>query len=178
MKKSDLKTGMRVETRNGRIWLVVVDFLINGIVDILLAGEHGGWMDGESYDDDLMLKRYPVKKIVSDYDIMKVYSICEDDCYHLDLLNLNIRHLIWKRDEYTSEQKEVFKALKVLGFKYIARDSDNNLNAYDSTLIKGENWWYSQDTNCQTCEFKSDTFDFIAWEDAEPFEIPELEGAK
>lgn len=175
MKKSDLKTGMRVRTRNDKIWLVVTDFLINGEKDILFAGEHGGWMNGRAYRDDLIVKSCSCTS--RNYDVMEVYKIKENsNSSHVDFINLGIKHSIWRRQEYTDRQKEIFKALKILGFNWIARDKDNPVIAFDIKPERRSFTWYS--TKCKQAELftnsMQETFDFIKWEDEEPFEIPTL----
>ena len=173
MKKSDLVTGMRVRTRNNSIYLVVVDFLINGKKDILFAGEDGGWMNGAAYKDDLLMEKYSFSGISKGYDIMEIYSISENGSYHADLLNLSKRYSIWKREEYTAEQKETFKALKTLGFNWIARDdNENSLMAYNEKPTKWGGYW-GVDVKNYVCDIAHD-FDFIKWEDEEPFKIPEV----
>lgn len=93
MLKENLKSGMRVRTRGNDIYLVVRDVLIRGEKDILFAGEDGGWMNGNSYDDNLIcIDRY--------YDIVEVYTIDErQDAFQYDFMNLKERHSIWKRKE-------------------------------------------------------------------------------
>ena len=87
--------------------------------------------------------------------------------------DLNKRFLIWKRQEYSVEQKEIFKALKVLGFGWIARDDiDNALFAYDEKPIKKGGYWIAG-TDGSICDIDR-KLDFIKWEDEEPFGIPEL----
>lgn len=94
MKKSDLKTGMRVRMRDGSIHLVVLNVLIDGRNDILFTNDRGGWMPGESYNDDLICKSY------DEFDIMEVYSIAENQRHFgSNFMTLDKRYSIWKRDE-------------------------------------------------------------------------------
>ena len=80
--------------------------------------------------------------------------------------------------EYTDEQKEIFKALKTLGYNYIARDSDYSIYAYESKPEKCMGNWHSIDDNCVGLEtdkiLNAPHLNFINWEDGEPFEIPEV----
>jgi hypothetical protein len=171
MKKSDLKTGMRVKTRSGKIYLVIkdIDSMLYGHQDIAFINSNsfscgGNYMEDLKYNSD------------SSYDIVEVFQIHDDPKALLNdkFLDLDKRLSIWKREEYTDEQKEVFKALKVLGFNWIARDDNGNmLMAYDEKPIKAGRYW-GVNLGEYACDIAYD-FDFIKWEDKEPFEIPELE---
>ena len=86
---------------------------------------------------------------------------------------INNPELIERMPKYTDKQKEIFKALKVLGFNWIARDKDDEVVAFDTRPNKLTACWHT--TNCKSSEFTNKTqlnFDFIKWEDEEPFEIP------
>lgn len=154
--------------RDGNIYLVVLDVLLEGKKDILFIGP--GWMPGEAYDDNLICESF------NEFDIMEVYTIYEDqDHFAYGFMDLERRHSIWKRQEYTEEQKEIFKALKLLGFNYIARDEDDDLVAYDVRPNKTKAWWYNKSRyNAYTNRVFNKQLDFIKWEDTEPFEIPTL----
>lgn len=89
MKKSDLKSGMQVETRNGIRYLVLLDS-IEG--DFVLVGE-GHWSSA-SYDEDMLSNRY------NDHDIMTVYRPPI-----FQALNLDTKHeIIWERKEQTEQE--------------------------------------------------------------------------
>lgn len=175
MVKADLKTGMRVRTRNNKIWLVVVDFLFFGRMDILFAGEEGRWMDGNSYDENLLMKRR-ISEISTGYDIMEVYTTDGRDVLHVNFINLSKRYSIWKRKEYTDEQKEIFKALKVLGYNYVARDADNDIYTYQQIPCKKTEYhnWNDNYDSFELSNGNEKAFDFVKWEDTEPFKIPEV----
>ena len=173
MKKSDLKTGMRVKTRNGNIYLVVkdVDATLYGHQDVALVNNNS-FILLDDYNEDL------TDNSNSNYDIVEVFQITWDANSLLSdsFLNLDERFSIWKREEYTDEQKEIFKALKTLGFNWMARDKDNPVIAFDIKPERRSFTWYS--TKCKQAELftnsMQETFDFVKWEDEEPFEIPEL----
>src|SRR5690554_6912193 len=112
MKKSDLKSGMIVEYRNGDKRLVVND-------DLIGASGSGVLSD---YDNDLKCVGY------DDLDIMKLYKykvvrnfseLFEDD-------NLE---LIREREEIKLSVKEIeiLKALKTLGYEFLTRDYNTYL---------------------------------------------------
>lgn len=89
---------------------------------------------------------------------------------------INGKFKIVKIPKYTEEQKEVFKALKVLGYKYITRDKifgNDDLNAYSDKPNKSSNYWIANDET-KVAELNHNLFEFIKWEDEEPFEIPEV----
>ena len=177
MKKSDLKTGMRVRMRDGSISLVVCDVLIDGKKDILFAFDDGGWMDGSSYKDNLTVKECEGYEDDEEFDIMEVYLIDErKNNFTNNFMKLNKRYSIWKREEYTDEQKEVFKALRLLGFNWIAKDNNGELYAYKEKPHKtsGDKWIDNKLSYIYLSTLDKNLFDFIKWEDNEPFEIPTL----
>ena len=86
--------------------------------------------------------------------------------------------LIEKIPEWTEKQKEIFKALRMLGFKYITRDIDSkNVWVYILKPEKRDDYWDSDidDEGSIGLSHISVFLDFIDWEDEEPFEIPDLE---
>ena len=174
MKKSDLKTGMRARMRDGSISLVVCDVLIDGKKEILFAFDDGGWMDGSSYNDNLTVEKCDDDYDDREFDIMEVYLIDErQNNFTHSFMKLNVRNSIWKREEYTAEQKEVFKALKVLGFNYIARDKGGELWTCVGKPMKQDRVWSVFGASLPINRLES-KIDFIKWEDKEPFEIPTL----
>lgn len=74
--------------------------------------------------------------------------------------------------ELTEHEIEVLKALKVLGFEWIARDCDNTLFAYVSKPFKKGAYFEGNGGNNTGLE--KDLFEFISWEDEEPTSIDEL----
>ena len=64
----------------------------------------------------------------------------------------------------------------MLGFNWMAKDKDNLVFAFDIKPERRSFTWYS--TKCKQAELftnsMQETFDFIKWEDEEPFEIPTL----
>src|SRR5690606_23857980 len=112
MKKSDLKSGMIVEYRDGIKRLVVNNDLIGD-----------GYLSLSYYNDDLKHDEY------SDLDIIKVYRYKRVRSFSY-LLKDNNLELIWERKEYelTSHEIEILKALQTLGYKWLARDKDDELN--------------------------------------------------
>ena len=61
---------------------------------------------------------------------------------------INNPELIEKIPKWTDEQKEIFKALKVLGHNYITRDSDLVIYAHESKPKKFTYDWQSDTEIC------------------------------
>ena len=101
--KADLKTGMRVELRNGQVYIILKDFdtVTYGHQDIFLA-RNSTFMIGSDYSDDLT--RSKINK--SQYDIISVFDSLSDSW----LLDINKKgKLLWQRPEpitYTVEEAE------------------------------------------------------------------------
>ena len=97
MKKSDLKTGMRVETNKGNIYLVIKDIecKLYGHQDLAFVNKNG-FLIGSNYDESL-------KNINGDneFDIKRIFAITFFDKHFLQksLLNLDKRYAIWEREE-------------------------------------------------------------------------------
>lgn len=93
MTKADLKTGMRVKTRNGITYVVVLNYKtgLYGFQDVFFVGDNG-FMTGDSYGDDLLC----ITSGEYSFDIAKVYAQPKDHFF------LNIKEtgrIIWERKE-------------------------------------------------------------------------------
>lgn len=98
---------------------------------------------------------------------------------NMGLETINGKFKIVKLPKYTDEQKEIFKALKTLGYNYIARDSDYIVCAYEKKPVtKTKYYWSSENIisfNLETDKILNNPhLNFVNWEDEEPFEIPEV----
>lgn len=71
-----------------------------------------------------------------------------------------------------SREIEILKALRVLYFKFLARDKDGELFAHYSKPEKYKTDWY--DGGKITGLGQEDLFTFIKWEDEEPTNIDEV----
>lgn len=82
---------------------------------------------------------------------------------------------IIKRFPVTEKEKEILKALYMLGFIYVARDKNSTTCGYDSLPYKGEEAWDSDgiwlDFIDLPCFNRETDFQFIRWEDEKPFDI-------
>lgn len=87
----------------------------------------------------------------------------------------------WAESEYvekptiTSKEKNFLDVL-LPSCKYIARDNNNELYIYNEKPIRTDCDWYSNDgILCRiSTRFFGDVFDFIKWEDEEPWSIEDL----
>lgn len=102
--KSDLRSGMVVETRGEGNWLVVNNTLING----------DGWLNLDKYDEDLIKIGNSWGSIDRQFDIMKVFKIQEGWNCTTDGIK-NPEDLIWKREEI--KEMTIEEIQKELGYK-------------------------------------------------------------
>lgn len=90
----------------------------------------------------------------------------------------------WSESEYvekptiTSKEK-AFLGLILSKWKYLARSEDKSLCVFDSLPIKEEDDWYIENISmCDYCYYSKklfgDMFNFIKWEDEEPWSIEDL----
>lgn len=113
MKKSDLKTGMVVEIRNGEKYLVMLN---PDCKDKELINFKGGYMPLSNYNNELMLKKFN-----KGFDIVKVYSVGSSIYWLLSDKERMEFKLIWKREEETKEmtveqiEKELGYKIKIVG---------------------------------------------------------------
>lgn len=158
MKKSDLKSGMVVELRDGKRYL----FINNEMLGV------DGFLRFSSYYENLK------NKIVKDYDVLKVYKTNQLKSLQ-NILEDEYLSLIWERKEYelTQEQIKILKALKTLGFNWIARDKDTNLYGYNTKPKKLIDVW-NIGSSLMPLDFLTVGFDFIKWSDDEPTKIDDL----
>lgn len=78
----------------------------------------------------------------------------------------------------TDKQVEIFKALNLLGFRYIAQDTDGKVDAYTHQPSKcGGIWAYTAGECVRTQFLREEVFDAVSslveWSDTEPLCIAE-----
>lgn len=95
MKKSDLKDGMIVETREGFKYLKLGDRLIKGCSFIPI----------NNYKENLIYASNYKVNILDIFDIVKVYK-SNTDCLS-DIFNNNHLELLWERKEESIDSREV-----------------------------------------------------------------------
>lgn len=93
----------------------------------------------------------------------------------LDIITGNIEIIKISKYDFTEEEKNTLKGLKLLKFNYIARNQVGELIAYTDKPEKNYTlsiWQYQfgEMTYVNPNMFKS-----IKWEDSKPFKIPDLE---
>ncbi len=83
MKKSDIKNGMHVITKDGSEYVVISDVYAPCQIDdentakVAMLGLHGGWMNLDQYDEESLCFRDKPLEIDEDdwqYDIEEVYA--------------------------------------------------------------------------------------------------------
>ncbi len=91
-----LETGMRVETREGELYLVLKDCnTVYGDSHIVFANfNQDGFLCEEDYTIDLF-----EQSDMPEFDIMKVYAIDKKNVVFGTVLDPNKKHLIWERLE-------------------------------------------------------------------------------
>ena len=153
MIKSDLECGNVVELRNGLKFL----FLDRHKSLVELTGV--GCTDIDYYDENLTRSSRQ-----ESYDIMKVYK------------DYTCKELLWERKEkpkLNEDEKAILKVLLNEKYKWIARDKNDWLYVYASKPKKGITIW--ENTGSPMMPFVH-LFNFIKWEDEEPYSIEELLG--
>lgn len=151
MKKSDLKCGNVVELRNGLKFL----FLDRHKSLVELTGV--GCTDIDYYDENLTRSSRQ-----ESYDIMKVYK------------DYTCKELLWERKDpkITEDEKVILRNLPEK-YKWITRDLSGMVYIFIERPEKGQAIWYG----CgQPMIPFYHLFQFIKWEDEEPYSIEELLG--
>lgn len=162
MKKSDLEDGAILILRDGSVCIKINNCIINS---------NGDYCSLDRYGEDLK----HINPKANRYDVMKVANYGVESVQgHVKYKNYN-----WVREEklkLTVREIELLKALKVLDFNSIARDQNGDLNVFKSTrIVKHSNEWISAGLTSPThIMIDEDEFQFIKWEDEEPYSIRNL----
>lgn len=150
-KKEDLKYGMVVETKSGR------KYMYNYRKEFVSLSGHSALDSDKHYANDLTAKVY----CHEEFDIIKVYK------------DYTCQELLWERKEIELSAAEgTILANLDCDFKYIARDEDGDLYIYkEKPSLLFECW-----NGIGGCEFSAfnHLFQFVKWEDEEPYYIPDL----
>ena len=152
MKKSDLKHGNAVKLRNGDTMLFCWHFPD----EILVNLEGRKFITFDSYRKDLT----DVDNAL-ELDIMKVYK------------DYTCKELLWERKDpkITEDEKAILKVLLKEKYKWIARDKNGCLYVYASKPEKVITIW--EGSGLPMMPFNH-LFQFIKWEDEEPYSIEDL----
>lgn len=118
MTKSDLKTGMVVKTRNGKMYLVMLnpDCEDREFIDF----NDDGWLRGSGFNDDLTRNTDYYDN--SDYDIVRVYTAGSGICRLFNKIDfLDSLKLLWEREEKPIEMtvSEIEKKLGIKNLKIV-----------------------------------------------------------
>ena len=158
MKKSDLKYGNVVETREGIKYLYHCK---NS--DKFLNLDYDGFLWIRNFDENLKCIDDLNEDDLNELDIMKVYK------------DYTLKELLWERKEKskpTYDEKIILRNLPKK-YKYIARDKNGLIFIYAKKPSKCEYSWGG-------CKYMllplEHLFQFIQWEDEEPYSIAELLG--
>ena len=150
MKKSDLKHGNAVKLRNGDTMLFCWHFPD----EILVNLEGRKFITFDSYRKDLT----DVDNAL-EFDIMKVYK------------DYTCKELLWERKDpkITEDEKVILRNVPQY-YKWIARDGNGVVCLYPDKPHKSKTIWDSYGTLFPFHHL----FQFIKWEDEEPYLIEEL----
>lgn len=96
-------------------------------------------------------------------------------CNMLDILTGNVKIIKIPKYEFTKEEKNILKGLKLLKFNYIVRDEDGKLMAYTDKPEKNYTLSIWQYQFGEITYVNPNIFNFIKWKDSEPFKIPDFE---
>ena len=155
MKKSDLKYGNVVETREGIKYLYHCK---NS--DKFLNLDYDGFLWIRNFDENLN-----IIDCDNGLDIMKVYE------------DYTCKELLWERKEkpkLTEDEKVILRNLPKK-YKWIARDSSGMVYIYTQRPTKLSCIWSGNSFGGIVIPFDH-LFQFIEWEDDEPYLIEELLG--
>lgn len=120
------------------------------------------------------------------FDCCDDCSLCDLPCARFAITTEHIRLVQEWSDAHpeitlTDKQVEIFKALNLLGFRYIAKDSDGATYAFTVRPGKGLEAWGGNggyfDLNLKSKYIRAGVFDAISslveWSDKEPLNIEE-----
>ena len=152
MKKSDLRYGDIVEVRNGVKYVVYHNGSEKALVSLI-----SGWCVGlDEYNENLTSADG-----YTNFDIMKVYN------------DYTCKELMWERQEKpqpTEDEKVILRNVPKK-YKYIARDKSGLIFLFSKKPSKCDYSWIGY--NDIAFPF-GHLFQFIKWEDEEPYSIEEL----
>lgn len=126
MKKSDLKTGSLVQTKNGQWWFVAKDIIneIDKNIIVNTTDKRRCFVYLSSYEEDLYNKNN------EDYDIVKIAKCgyCFDFfcCGNANVKNLIDFEIIWEREEKLKKEIELENLINKLQRQL--KETENELN--------------------------------------------------
>lgn len=159
MKKEDLKLGNIIETKEEKMYLynsTDADFINLDGVEVLHS---------KHYDNDLKHTENPGSTIV------KIYE------------DYTLTNLLWKRPEprpeLSAKEKNILVQALSDGYRWIARDKDNEVWLFDVKPHKAnfcgiEVWLNGFGNDVHPLILCKDLFTFLHWEDKKPTKIKDL----
>ena len=110
-------------------------------------------------------------------EFRRKYVLKQKDCNRVICVECSKRTAEWLEQEYqestlTEDEKAILRNL-LKDYKWIARDEDGILFLYLSMPQKNGTWWQSGSLELDFSMY-DDLFQFIKWEDEEPYSIDEL----
>ena len=153
MKKSDLKYGNVVETREGIKYLYHCKNSAR-----FLNLDYDGFLWINDFDENLN-----IIDCDNGLDIMKVYK------------DYTCKELLWERKEtpkLTEDEKVILRSLPK-DYKWVARDASGMVYIYPQRPTKVSCIWSGNGFGGIVIPFDN-LFQFIEWEDEEPYSIEEL----
>lgn len=173
MKKSDLQNGMIVECENGARYMAIRNFneyttiSCCGARDVLIGiDKDSSYMELSDYNEDLRI----IGEDMCGYSIAKVgypkHFCCPIDTYV---------KWIWERKRkanLTEDEKTILKNIDK-SWAYIARNKSGELCIATDDMYKNNYYWDTDGIMDDLCLFNH-LFQFIKWEDDEPYDIDDL----
>ena len=157
MKKSDLKYGNVVETRTGDRYLLVSS--CGHIIYVDLNKCECNYFGIEIFNSNYVFQPLNIMKVYADY---------------------TCKELIWERKEpkekpkLTEDEKVILRNIDK-EYKWIARDDDGLLCVYKEKPTKDDyDGWNDSAFSFASLWAFDNLFQFIKWEDDEPYSIEEL----
>lgn len=174
MKKSDLKRGMVVENGMGCKMLVLNGYNVCGFISDSntevwpILNMNWGHVSANDYTEDLTLK---ISQTTCDpCHIVKIYK------------DYTCQEILWERKEkpeLTDDEKVILRNINPM-YKYIGRDREGitsgGLYIYINKPSKNSLNIWSTDNGWAQLRAYNHMFDFIKWEDEQPYSIKYLLG--
>lgn len=166
MKKSDLVAGKHViEVYGNEKYFVCGNYLLSDDYGFNLL---------EDYNDDLIMGCDED----SYYKVVRIYEIKQNRNL-VSLMDSDNLKLVWERREKLTDFEKNILGYLIYRFKYIARDKDNSLYAYNQEPEKHSNGWEIDEYEVGVSRMGDLTvfdllFPMVRWSDEEPTLISAL----
>ena len=165
MKKSELKTGYLVETKENGLQ-IIMPIMYEGEETLALVD------DLKSY----MCQQLDTYDVFERETVLKVYGLPKNTTNSVwRKISIKDRDVLWdckEQPKLIKEDKAFLENIIEESF-YIARDDDNDLYLYISKPYKEENVWFpvqNGEPSMENClNINKNLFTFIKWEDEEPY---------